>query len=322
MTNESKSVWIGEWRNFAEISSLTYNFKDDYEYFIKVIAEDAAGNTADEKSVTFTIDTINPLLATDGIENDQNYQSTTAAFWVKDTNIDLSNTKLIVLKDGEPYSIGDIALSYITEGALSYMFKEEGNYTVTLESTDKAKRKSVHGPISFIIDSTKPVVKVEGVDDHSFNPANKNVTVSVNEKNFSTNKVELSVTKDNKPYDLGPFITNQKELSVIGHNFAEDGLYEIFVKSTDKAGNGPVTVNRTFTIDKTRPTIEITGVNQDAYYNEDKRVNVTIRDVNLDINKMTVTRDGAQYNAGGFSVSNNTASLSHNFSEEESTMSW
>ncbi|MFB3170826.1 Ig-like domain-containing protein [Neobacillus sp. 179-C4.2 HS] len=316
VTNESKSVWIGEWRNFAEISSLTYNFKDDYEYFIKVIAEDAAGNTADEKSVTFTIDTINPLLATDGIENDQNYQSTTAAFWVKDTNIDLSNTKLIVLKDGEPYSIGDIALSYITEGALSYMFKEEGNYTVTLESTDKAKRKSVHGPISFIIDSTKPVVKVEGVDDHSFNPANKNVTVSVNEKNFSTNKVELSVTKDNKPYDLGPFITNQKELSVIGHNFAEDGLYEIFVKSTDKAGNGPVTVNRTFTIDKTRPTIEITGVNQDAYYNEDKRVNVTIRDVNLDINKMTVTRDGAQYNAGGFSVSNNTASLSHNFSEE------
>lgn len=316
VSNESKSIWIGEWRNFAEISSLSYNFKDDYEYFIKVIAEDAAGNIADEKSVTFTIDTINPLLATDGIENDQNYQSTTAAFWVKDTNIDISNTKLNVLKDGEPYSIGNIALSYQTEGALRYTFKEEGNYTVTLESTDKAKRKIVHGPISFIIDSTKPVVKVEGVDDHSFNPANKNVTISVNEKNFSTNKVELAVTKDNKPYDLGTIITNQKQLSSIGHNFAQDGLYEIFVKSTDKAGNGPVTVNRTFTIDKTKPTIEITGVNQDAYYNEDKRVNVTIRDVNLDINKITVTRDGARYNAGGFSVSNNTAALSHNFSEE------
>ncbi|MFJ5762908.1 Ig-like domain-containing protein [Neobacillus sp. NPDC093182] len=316
VTNESKSVWIGEWRNFAEISSLTYNFKDDYEYFIKVIAEDAAGNTADEKSVTFTIDTINPIVATDGIENDQNYQSTTAAFWIKDTNIDISNTKLSVLKDGEPYSIGEIALSYKTEGALSYTFKEEGNYTVTLESSDKAKRKTVHGPIHFIIDSTKPVVKVEGVDDHSFNPANKNVTISVNEKNFSTNKVELAVTKDNRPYDLGPFITNQKQLSVIDHNFAEDGLYAIFVKSTDKAGNGPVIVNTTFTIDKTKPAIEITGVEQDAFYNVDKKVSVAIRDVNLDINKITVTRDGARYNAGGFSVSNNTASLSHNFSEE------
>ena len=133
VTNESKSIWIGEWRNFAEISSLTYNFTDDYEYFIKVIAEDAAGNIADEKSVTFTIDTINPIVASDGIENDKNYQSTTASFWVKDTNIDISNTKLNVLKDGEPYSIGDIALSYPTEGALSYTFKEEGNYTVTLE---------------------------------------------------------------------------------------------------------------------------------------------------------------------------------------------
>ena len=68
-----------------------------------MIAEDAAGNTADEKSVTFTIDNINPILATDGMENDKNYQSTTAAFWVKDTNIDLSNTKLNVLKDGAPY---------------------------------------------------------------------------------------------------------------------------------------------------------------------------------------------------------------------------
>ena len=316
VTNESKAIWIGEWSNFAEISSLTYHFEGDYEYFIKVIAEDAAGNTADEKSVTFTIDNIDPIVATDGIESDKNYQSTTAAFWVKDTNIDISNTKLNVLKDGEPYSIGDIALSYHTEGALSYTFKEEGNYTVTLESMDKAKRKSIHGPIKFIIDSTKPVVKVEGVDDHSFNPVSKNVTVSVNEKNFSTNTVDLVVTKDNKPYDLGTFITDQKQLSEIGHHFAQDGLYSIFVKSIDKAGNGPVTLNRTFTIDKTKPAIEITGVNPEAYYNEDKRVNVAIRDENLDINKITVTRDGARYNAGSFSVSQNSATLSHNFSGE------
>ena len=62
-------------------------------------------------------------------------------------------------------------------------------------------------------------------------------------------------------------------------------MYSIFVKSTDKAGNGPVTVNRTFTIDKTKPAIEITGVDQDAYYNEDKRINVAIRDVNLVLTK-------------------------------------
>ncbi|MEH7246194.1 Ig-like domain-containing protein [Neobacillus niacini] len=316
VTNESKTIWIGEWRNFAETSSLTYLFKDDYEYFIRVIAEDEAGNKADEKSVTFTIDTVDPIVATEGIENDQHYQSTSAAFWVKDTNIDLSNTKLTVLKDGAPYRIGELALSYHTEGALSYMFKEEGNYTVTLESTDKANRKSVHGPIDFIIDSTKPVVKVEGVDDHSFNPGSKNVTISVNEKNFSTNNVELAVTKDNKPYDLGTFISDQKQLSEIGHYFSQDGLYSIFVKSTDKAGNGPVTVNRTFTIDQTNPAIEITGVDQEASYNEDKRVNVAIRDVNLDSNKITVTRDGARYDAGGYSVSQNSATLSHNFSVE------
>ncbi|WLR55357.1 hypothetical protein LC048_24360 [Mesobacillus subterraneus] len=73
---------------------------------------------------------------------------------------------------------------------------------------------------------------------------------------------------------------------------------------------------KTFTIDKTKPEIEITGVENNAYYNVDKPVSTTIKDVNLDINKITVTRNGARYNAGGFAVNGNLASFRHNFSGE------
>ena len=43
---------------------------------------------------------------------------------------------------------------------------------------------------------------------------------------------------------------------------------------------------------------------------------MSIKDVNLDINKITVTRNGARYNAGGFSVNGDLASFRHNFSGE------
>ena len=163
-----------------------------------------------------------------------------------------------------------------------------------MDATDKAGRRSIHENIAFIIDSTKPVVKVEGVEHHSFNPIPKNVTVSVNEKNYSTNDVELFVTKDNQPFSMGAFITNKAQLSKLSKKFEADGLYSILVTSTDKAGNGPVSVNRTFTIDQTKPAIEITGADNGEHYNTDKLVNVAIRDVNLDINKITVTRDGGR----------------------------
>src|SRR5690606_941916 len=70
------------------------------------------------------------------------------------------------------------------------------------------------------------------------------------------------------------------------------------------------------TIDTTNTNIEITGVENASHKNVDKPVNVEIRDVNLDVNQITVTRNGRGYNAGGFAVANQTARLSHTFSQE------
>ncbi|GHH98734.1 Ig-like domain-containing protein [Neobacillus kokaensis] len=316
VTNETRKINIGNWKNIGETSKLNYEFKDEFQYTITVGATDKAGNMADEQTVTFTVDHTDPALAIDGVEDNQNYKSKQAVITVKDTNIDLGGTNLRVTRNGQSYNVGDLKLSSKTKAGLQFLFKEEGEYVVKLDSTDKAGRKTALEPVAFIIDSTKPVVKVEGAEHNSFNPTAKNVTVSILEKNFATNKVGLTVTKDGAPFNMGTFVTDQKQLSKLSYNFSKDGLYTIAVTTEDKAGNGPVAVNRTFTIDKTKPAIEITGVDNDAYYNVDKPVSVTIRDVNLDVNKITVTRDGARYAAGGYSVSGDTASLRHNFSKE------
>jgi large repetitive protein len=197
----------------------------------------------------------------------------------------------------------------------SYTFFEEGSYIINLNTKDKAGNSKIHDQLSFIIDKTNPVVKIDGVNNNSFNPENKNVTISIDELNFKTNNVSVTATIDGSPFNIGNWDNNGK-LSKLGYNFNRDGLYTILATAEDKAGNGPIAEKMTFTIDKTKPEIEITGVDNNAYYNVDKPVNVAIKDVNLDINKITVTRNGARYNAGGFSVNGDQASFRHNFAGE------
>lgn len=310
------NYFIGEWKNVARLSELEYEFEKDGDYEITVSATDAAGNEAAEQNILLTIDKVEPELSITGVEDDHNYRTDKPVnVRVSDRNIDLSQTNLKVQRNGKAYSIGAPELSGKTTAAKSFTFKEEGSYVINLNTTDKAGNKKSHDQIAFIIDKTNPVVKIDGVENNSFNPTGKNVTISIDELNFETNNVDVSATKDGMDFNIGKW-KNSGKLSKLGYNFTKDGLYSILVTATDKAGNGPIAKKMTFTVDTVKPTIEIKGVENNAYYNVDKPVSIAIRDVNLDINKVSVTRNGAGYGIGGFSVKNGVASLSHNFSKD------
>lgn len=313
---EKESYRIGEWKNVDQVSNLSHEFTQDGEYEIIVNAKDAAGNLGDKETIHFTVDKIEPELKITGVEDNQNYRTDKpVTVNIADRNIDLSRTSLKVEINGKAYNIGEPALINKTDAAKSFNFFEEGSYKINLSTIDKAGNKKVHETIAFIIDKTNPIVKIDGVDNNSFNPTAKNVTISVDELNFETNNVEISVTKDGAGFNIGKW-NNSSKLSKLGYNFSKDGLYSIVATAKDKAGNGPISQKMTFTIDKVKPDIEITGVENGAYYNVDKPVNATIKDVNLDINRITVTRNGSRYNSGGFSVNGDLASFRHNFSGE------
>jgi large repetitive protein len=306
---------VGEWK-VGRLSYLDHAFEKDGEYEITVSSKDAAGNAAAEQRIVFTIDQVEPELNITGVEDNHNYRTDKpVSVRIADRNIDLSQTNLSVQRNGRTYSIGAPDLSGKTAAVKNFTFKEEGSYVINLNTADKAGNKKVHDQIAFIIDKTNPVVKIDGVENNSFNPAGKNVTISVDELNFETNNVDISATKDGANFNIGNW-KNSGKLSKLGYNFSQDGLYTIIASARDKAGNGPISRTMTFTVDKVKPAIEITGVENNAYYNVDKPVNISIKDVNLDINRVTVTRSGAGYGVGGFSVKNGLASLSHNFSKE------
>lgn len=307
---------IGEWKNVKELSEISHQFDRDGEYQINVEAKDAAGNAADTQTLLFTLDYIEPELSITGVSDAEHYRTDKpVSMKIADRNIDLTQTELKVVRNGQPYKIGNPELKGKTAAEKLFTFSQEGSYVIDLNTTDKAGNSKKHDKVAFIIDKTNPGVKIDGVENNSFNPENKNVTISIDELNYETNDVSISATKDGAAFSIGSW-KNTGKLSKLGYNFNRDGLYTIQATAKDKAGNGPIAEKRTFTIDKTKPEIEITGVENNAYYNVDKPVNVSIRDVNLDINKITVTRNGARYNAGGFSLNGNLASLRHNFSGE------
>jgi large repetitive protein len=313
---EKKAYDIGSWSNTGKLSSISHEFNTDGEYEITVTSVDAAGNKADSKKLLFTIDQVAPELGISGVEDGEDYRTNkTVTFRASDINLDLGNVNLNVSRNGQAYHVGNFRLTSASAAELVFTFKEEGSYVLNLRAADKAGNETVHKRIAFIVDKTTPVVAISGVEDGSFNPAARNVTVSVDELNFSTNNVSIAATKDGRNFNIGSW-KNTGKVSKLGYNFNRDGLYTLSVTATDKAGNGPAVEKKTFTIDTVKPAIEITGVENNAHYNVNKTVGVAITDLNLDVNKISVTRNGAAYNPGGFRVSGNVASLSHAYSAE------
>lgn len=308
----------GTWQQEAEKSTYEIIFdknepENEGKYEITVDAKDKAGNEAEQKSITFTIDHTNPFLQVDYEKNSTGfYQNTkTVTFTAVDTNLDLAKTEILV--NSEPYLV-EWTKEAENIAKASIVFEKDGEYTIGFQSSDLANNYLVYEEsVQFIIDNTDPVVDIAGVDHGEYYPTGKQVTVSVDEKNYSTNDVRLSV--NNGSFAMGTWVNTAKYTS-LSYPFNKDGQYTIEIAATDRAGNGPIKQAKTFTIDQTKPAIEITGVNNNAYYNTDKSVSIAIKDKNLEINQITVTKDGSSYQPGGFSINGETASLSHNFSRE------
>lgn len=320
---EITSFNLGDWKNHDIHSLLSKVLKDegsnDGIYTIEVTSIDAAGNIADKQSLMFTMDNTKPTLSIEGVEHNQNYKNKTAKMTINDTNLSVESGDLIVTRNGSRYDIGELDIDR-TKAERNFHFKEEGNYVVKLQSTDKAGNRSTHETIAFIIDSTKPVLKISGVEHNEYYDNNKAVTTSVEELNYLTNDVDFSVTRNGERFNVGSW-KNTGEVSDLKYTFDEDGFYTIALSAKDKAENIGQPQQKSFTIDKTKPTIDITGVDNGTHYNTDKGVGIEIQDVNLDVNKVNVTRDGSTYSVGALSItdrrfSKSTAKLNHTFSRE------
>lgn len=327
---------VSNWRNTGRTSRLSLDFGRDGTYRVEVNAVDAAGNRATTASQTFTVDQINPSLTIQGVSNQLHYnRNRRVTVEVKDTNIHPNRTNLMI--DKLNHTTGKMERYHAvpnltfddTSAKWNHVFStdDEGVFQIRLNATDRAGNRNVHDMTTFTIDNTAPLLQANQINDGEYYRSNRTAEFVVRERHFAENKVNFEVTRDGQNItslvegEVGSAWRNTSERSRLSYHFNQDGTYSISMQAKDLAGNVAQPVNKNFVIDTVNPAIEIQGVENSEYYNVDRSMSVTIRDVNLDQQTIRVTRDGVNYPVGNFSITNHRyqdsiASLNHTFTSE------
>lgn len=200
---------------------------------------------------------------------------------------------------------------------IDYATLGEGDFEFDIAYTDKAKNDNdgwtgddVAVNKSFTIDNTKPVITVEITNDDVKNEkyfaADRKATVTIIERNFDENYkfdwngLTYALDGEVKTAPTPKIIKSDKEtyIRVYEIDFSVEGDYTFDVKYTDLADNIADTYScssvsyKEFTVDKTAPVLEITGVADKSANNGDVAPVVTYSDINFNKDAVSIVLSG------------------------------
>ena len=246
------------------------NIQQDGAYQAQVVLVDAAGNTVDAGSVSFTLDTVAPVLqfVTEPSEatNHETFfnQPRSITLQVKDAYLVETEMDIVSLeRQAEDNGILPTVDRNFNQkdGMAEYtmVYEADGQYALMASYTDRAGNKANVAEVKqFVIDRTRPIAEAtyseaaNVVDNVRYYNAAQNIqyTISVTEHNFcmlSDGDVQLVVRRDGQPIDSGFDVSEwQKDGDVYtkvvtivpdSENHSTDGTYEIELNCTDAAGN-------------------------------------------------------------------------------------
>lgn len=267
----------------------------------------------------------------DTFSNDKyigNNKNRVATIDITELNFDNSAVVITVTQDGKAVDIkpnftavdgavdenGDqigwrMAIDYATLG--------EGDFTFDVAYTDKAKNANVGWTgddiavnKSFTIDNTKPVISVvitnDSVQNDKYFAADRKATVTIIERNFSENyKFDwsgLTFALDGETLTAPTPVITKNDVGtyerVYTIDFSAEGDYTFDVKYTDLADNLADTYScssvsyKEFTVDKTAPVLDITGVADKSANNGDVAPMITYSDINFNKDAVSIVLTG------------------------------
>ncbi len=191
--------------------------------------------------------------------------------------VDVDVTPIIAITDAHLVSTS-ITLNgapFVSGTAVS----ADGDYTLRASAADAAGNLSPEAVVHFTIDKTAPLVTITGVADGQVTAAAAVTPV------FSATDAHLSSlagTLDGASFTSGSAVTSE-------------GVHVLRVSAVDGASNSTVAI-RTFTIDRTPPTITVTGVGNGLISADAVTPMVAFSDATLDTTSITL--DGAAFVSG------------------------
>ncbi|MBE5899346.1 MAG: hypothetical protein E7279_07055 [Lachnospiraceae bacterium] len=308
---------------------------------VKVTVVDNAGNVTSQ-DVKFSIDKNAPVfsVAYDNYTDNGFYNSArTAILTVKERNFDANNiVTAITNTDGVVPTISGWSgeFNFLNPDDSTYTafitYSADGDYNTTVFGSDKAGNGgNVIANEAFTVDTVNPQVSVSFDNNNSLNDkyyaADRTATITIVEHNFDAGRVSVN---GRASYDGAaaafPGVSGWSDEGDVHRAvvaFSAEGDYEFDVDVMDLAGNNSGTYREpSFTIDKTNPTITITGVQDKSSNSKDVAPIVTINDVNYDNNGVNVelvgSKNGRSSLGGGFSDINNGQAYTYgNFPNEK-----
>ncbi|MDR1088793.1 MAG: hypothetical protein LBL23_05940 [Coriobacteriales bacterium] len=275
-------------------------------YDFSLTVRDRSGRSTSYDGVTpFVVDVTAPVVEfTDAVQHRQAYNDVvTPTVLLTDSNYDSGGKtfSIIGVKSGNSTpSVGFTAIANGEQGVVAdaeRVPEADDIYTITASLTDLAGNSSEE-TLTYSVNRFGSTWYIEGATEALVEGryANAEQSVAVHEVNVNeVNEHDVSVAHDGSLTTLEPseFTANRtgdedswKEhtYTLPASTFAQEGVYEITISTVDAAGNS--SSNRAprvadsacpvdFVIDKTAPTVVITGVEDNASYNEEAR-NVVI----------------------------------------------
>ena len=315
-TDNLASSWSGN----ITVDAAKFNSNN---VIVEVTATDNAGNTritttaAGDIKIDITAPVINVTYDNNNADSSRYFKaSRTATIVITERNFDSNEVNVrITNTDGTVPSVSKWTRSMGTGNmddttwTATVTYKADGDYTFNISYTDLAGNKSGKvdfgnsvAPEKFTIDKTIPVIKVS-YDNNSAQNTNyykeeRTATIEITEHNFSANRVNISLTaSDDGSRIAAPSLSGwQKNGDTYRATIAytNDALYHFDIEYTDLAGNAAADFNaQTFYIDKTVPTINISGVANNSANRGDVIPVVRYWDTNYDASKVTITLTGA-----------------------------
>lgn len=181
------------------------------------------------------------------------------------------------------------------------------------------------------IDVTKPEIEIsfdtDAAQNERYYNTNRVARIDIKELNFDPNQVTFRIYKDGaEDPSLTPAASSWSgDENSITHTayitFAEDGDYSFEVECTDLAGNdSEIAKTDTFTIDKTKPVVEVSYDNNQAwkenYYNQARTATISITEHNFDEKDFEASIT-PQASIGGWTHNGDIHKVTIHFSQDE-----
>ena len=277
------------------------------EVQITVEASDHSTNEKTTETTTIKVDNKAPIVTFSfdqgDVHNGKYYNNDkTLTITVDERNFDDTYAPQVTSTAGGGYSIsgwshnGEIHTAVIT-------FSGDSDYTVSYECFDQAGNKSNTEKLEeFTVDKTKPVIQVS-YDNNNAQNVNyfkeaRTATITINEHNFNPSEVTVTTTAQldgtgtSAPVVSGWSGSGDTHVATVSYD--GDADYSFTVTTTDLASNvSDPYATENFTVDKTKPTAEITNIEDHSANNGDVAPIINLADINFDSSKTVVRLTGA-----------------------------